>query len=101
MEHARPQEPWRDEQLSEDRRRDVTCDRVEHIRYVCGDVLIGGEQAQVFVRRCIGSVIVAAADVGIPPQPVPLPAHEQAELRVDLRFARPVDDVHTCALQRA
>ncbi len=65
VQDAFPKEPRPDEQLPEDLRRCKAGDGVEHVGDVSRDLLVCGEQPEVFVARRVGRVIVAGADVDV------------------------------------
>ena len=94
------QEPRADEELAEDRRLGQPGDRVEDVGDVGGDLLVGGEEAEVLVVRRVRRVVVAGADMRVAAQPAPLAADEQRELRVHLQIRHAVDDVDARALER-
>ena len=100
MHQALAQEPRADEHLSEDDGTGVPRDGVEQVGDVGGQLLVGGEEAQVFVGRRVRRVVVAAADVGIAPEAVALTPDEQTELRVHLEIRVAIDDVDAGAVER-
>ena len=62
---------------------------------------IAGQQAEVLVQTRGLGVVVAGTDMGVPADPVVLPAHHQTRLGVGLQAHHAVDDVHARRFQRS
>ena len=68
---------------------------VEEVGNVGGDVLVGGEQAEVLVDAGGDGVVVPGPDVRVAAEAVRVTAHDERRLRVELAPGDAVDDVDT------
>ena len=96
-----PQRERRDEQLPEARRLPEAGDVVEEVGHVRGDLLVGGEDADVLVQARGRRVVVPGADVRVAAERVALAPHDEGHLRVDLEIGEAVHDVDARLLERA
>ena len=91
----------RDQQLAELLRAPESRYEVEEVGDVGGDVLVGGEEADILVGARRGRVVVAGADVHVAAQPVALAADDERRLRVNLHVGEPEHDVDARLLELA
>jgi hypothetical protein len=91
----------RDEQALELLLDGVPRELVEQAREVLADLVVGGEQTQVFVDAARLGVVVARADVAVVRQPALLLADDEGELAVRLEADEAVDDVDAGLLELA
>ena len=90
----------RDEDLPEPRGAPEAGEVVEERGDVLRDRRVGGEEAQVLVRAGGHRVVVAGADVHVPPEHVAFTPDDERHLGVNLQVGEAVDDVHARLLQR-
>ena len=91
----------RHQQLAELRRTTEPRQVVEQVGDVGGDLLVGGEEAEILVGAGRDGVVVAGAEVDVPAQPSRLAPDDERRLRVDLEPGEAVDDVDARLLERA
>ena len=95
----RPQRVGRHQELAERLRPAEARQQVEQVGDVGGDVVVGGEQAEVLVQAGGEGVVVAGADVGVPAQPAALAADDQRRLGVHLEVGEAVGDMRARLFQ--
>ena len=95
------QRTWGDEQRFVGGFRCVSRELVEQARDVLTNLLVTGDNAEVFVESCGGRVVVAGADVRVTAQLVAFAAHYQGELAVGFQSDQTVDHMHARAFEFA
>ena len=73
---------------------------VEELRDVCGDVVVGGEEADVLVLARSRRVVVARADVRVAAEDAALAPNDEGRLGMDLHVREAVGDMDSCLLER-
>ena len=76
-------------------------EQVEQIGRVFPKFLAAGEQAQIRINLGGGGIVIARAKVNVPPDAIPLPAHHQRALGMDLVAHQTVNHVYAVLLQLA
>ena len=71
----------------------VAGQEVEQVRHVIAELLVGRQQAEVLVDAGRVRVVVAGAQMCVPPDARPLPADDQTHLRMGLQAHHAVHDV--------
>src|SRR4029079_14344918 len=96
-----PQGGWSDQQSLVGFLARIPCEGIEEIGDISPDHGVTGEIAQDGVDAARYDVIVSSAEMDIAPESIRIAPDDETELRVGLKPAHPVDDVHAFIFELA